>query len=482
MGGFDQSSLDEAVAKVLNRWPAVGLVVGVVRRGTSPLFSVHGSANIAKQAPVTPDTVFRVGSITKTFTAVALMQLWEQGLVDLDRPVNDYLRAYQLVPADRSWRPATLRDLLTHTAGVPEWLHPTRMVRSRWFGETVPLGHQPPTLSEFYRGELRLAAEPGSVWAYTDHGFATIGQVVEDVTGMPLHQYLTEHVFEPLAMSDSDLLRAERLQPRLATGYTLTRSGPKPLTDRQGITAAAGALYSTPRDLARYVTALVTGGAGDQGVVLQPETLSLMFAPHYQPDPRIPGMGLAFWRGQLDGHPVVEHQGVVPGFNSQIIIAPEDDVGVLAITNGSHAAGSWLLGQMQHVLATLIDAGDVGLPTDAPQRPARWAELCGWYHPCAQRTDVMAWSLMGGGVQVRLSRGRLVLRTLSPLPPPWRSLELHPDQDPDVFHVDLTSYGIGPARVVFSRDPSGSVAAVHFDGLLLSAQKRHARGRTTVTR
>jgi CubicO group peptidase (beta-lactamase class C family) len=482
MSEMDQSLLDAAVAKVLNRWPAVGLAVGVVRRGRPALFSVHGSASIERRVPVTPDTVFRVGSITKTFTAVALMQLWEQGLVDLDRPANDYLRSYQLVPADSSWRPATLRDLLTHTAGVPEWLHPTRMVRSRWFGETVPLEKQPPPLSEFYRGELRLAAEPGSVWAYTDHGFATVGQVVEDVTGTPLHQYLTEHVLDPLGMADSDLLRAERLQGRLATGYTLTRSGPKPLTDRHGVTPAAGALYSTPRDMARYVAALVAGGAGERGEVVKPETLALMFAPHYQPDPRIAGMGLAFWRGQLDGHPVVEHQGVVPGFNSQIIMAPDDGVGVLAITNGSRAAGSWLLGQLQQVLGTLIEAGELRIPTDAPQRPDGWAELCGWYRPRAQRTDVMAWSLMGGGVEVRVRRGRLVLRTLSPLPAPWRSLELHPDHDPDVFHLDLTPYGIGPARIVFSRDPSGSVGAVHFDGLFLSAQKRHARGRTTVPR
>lgn len=147
-------------------------------------------------------------------------------------------------------------------------------------------------------------------------------------------------------------------QGRLATGYTLTRSGPKALTDRQGLTAAAGAIYSTPRDMARYVAALVGGGVGERGAVLKPETLATMFAPHYQPDPRIPGMGLAFWRGELDGHAVVEHQGVVPGFNSQIYLAPDDGVGVMAFTNGSRNAGSWLVAEMARLLGDLIDAGE----------------------------------------------------------------------------------------------------------------------------
>ena len=134
------------------------------------------------------DTVFRIGSITKTFTAVAVMQLWEQGLIDLDAPPTTIARL-PLMPAKASWRAATVRHLLTHTAGVPEWLHPSRMINSGWFGETFPLDERLPTLAEYYRGHLRLAAEPGTVWTYSDHGFAILGQIVEDVSGQPLHRY-----------------------------------------------------------------------------------------------------------------------------------------------------------------------------------------------------------------------------------------------------------------------------------------------------
>ena len=156
-----------------------------------------GFADIASKTPVTVDTVFRIASISKTFTAVAVMQLWERGLVDLDGPANDYLRGYRLIPANPGWRPATVRHLLTHTAGVPEWVHPTRMVNSGWFGESFALGERLPTLAEYYRGGLRLAVEPGTICTYSDHGFATLGQIVEDVSGQPLERYLREHIFRP---------------------------------------------------------------------------------------------------------------------------------------------------------------------------------------------------------------------------------------------------------------------------------------------
>src|SRR4051812_22474951 len=92
--------------------------VGVVRDGSLEWFYGHGVADIATNTPVTEDAVFRIASITKTITAIAVMQLWEQGLVDLDAPAHDYLRAYSLVPAEAGFRPATVRHLLTHTAGV----------------------------------------------------------------------------------------------------------------------------------------------------------------------------------------------------------------------------------------------------------------------------------------------------------------------------------------------------------------------------
>ena len=151
---------------ILNRHPAVGLAVGVVRDRRLELFSGHGLADIAATTPMTEDTVFRIGSITKTFTAIAVLQLWEQGLVDLDAPANDYLRAYRLIPAKATHRPATPRQLLTHSAGLPQLVHPWRAY-TPILGQTVRFGQQLPTLAEYYGGRLQLVAEPGTTHAGT---------------------------------------------------------------------------------------------------------------------------------------------------------------------------------------------------------------------------------------------------------------------------------------------------------------------------
>lgn len=474
MPGLDHRQLDARMDEIRSRRPAVGLAVGVVQHGGQESFCGQGFADIATKKPITQDTVFRIASISKTFTAVAVMQLWERGLVDLDCPANEYLRAYRLIPADPSWRPATVRNLLTHTAGIPEWVHPFRMVKSGWPGESFDLRERLPTLAEYYQGGLRLAVEPGTICTYSDHGFATLGQIVEDVSGQRLDEYFQENIFRTLGMADSDLRRSERIKAHLATGYRLGPKGAKALIDRQWITAAASSIFSTPTDMARYVAALLAGGADEHGSILKPETVSMMFQAHYRSDPRIPGMGLSFFRGDMAGHAVVEHQGVLPGFNSQIFLAPDDGVAVVAFTNGSRNAASWLTTETGRLLGDLIGVPAAAIRTDVPQHPENWADLCGWYRPRAQRTDMQAWSLLGAGVEVFVRRGRLVLRTLSPIPVLHQGVVLHPDDvnDPEVFRIDLSQYGMDPARIVFGRNSAGATTEVHFDGLPLSAEKR----------
>jgi CubicO group peptidase (beta-lactamase class C family) len=469
-----QPELKARVDNILNRRPAVGLAVGVVRDGALVSFYAHGLADVASNIPVTQDTVFRIGSITKTFTAIAVLQLCEQGLVDLDAPANDYLRAYRLVPAKASFRPATVRHLLTHTAGIGEVLHPTGLLRPL-FGETVDAGGPVPSLAEYYHGGLRVQAEPGSRFAYTDHGFATLGQLVEDVSGQPLDRYLREHVFEPLGMADTSLVRSEPAQARLATGYTLGSGGPRAVTDYELVTVGAVSAYSTTNDVARYVAALLGGGANQHGSVLKPVTLAAMFEPHYQPDPRIPGMGLAFFRGNAGGHPVVEHQGIVPGFNSQIVLAPSDGVGVLAFTNGARLAMLWFAAQTTGLLNYLLGVPDEAIRTDVPHHPEIWGDLCGWYYLPGPLTDARARGMLGAGIEVLVRRGELVMRTLTPVPVLYRGFVLHPDdeQDPYVFRIDLSEYGIGSIRVAFSRQADAGPMAVHLEAPMpLSAHKQ----------
>jgi CubicO group peptidase (beta-lactamase class C family) len=473
MARMKESQIETGARQILSRRPAVGLALGVVRNGDLHSFYGHGVANVATKAPITQDTIFRVASITKTFTAIAVMQLWEQGLVELDAPASEYLRAYRLIPAKASFTPATLRHLLTHTAGLPEVVHPSGVLRPD-FGESVPAGRPLPTLAEFYAPGLRIEAEPGTRFIYTNHGPATLGQIVEDVTGQPLGRYLHEHVFEPLGMADTSLTRSDLDPARLATGYRLRSGGPTPVRHREMVTAGAASAYSTPRDMARYVAALLGGGTNSHGFVLKPGSLAAMFEPQYQPDPRMPGMGLAFFRGYTGGHPLVEHQGILPGFNSQIFAALEDGTGVIAFTNGARQAMFWLPAETGSLLAHLIGTHDEAIRTNVPQHPQIWGEVCGWYQLAAGLTDARARGMLGAGAEVFVRRGQLMLRCLAPVPEMYRGFPLHPDdgEDPCVFRMDLSEAGLGTMRVVFSRGAGGDVTGLHLEAMPLTLKKR----------
>ena len=475
MPEIDERDLDARVAQILNRRPAVGFALGVVRDGSLKFFSGHGVADAASNAPIAEDTIFRVASITKTFTAIAVMQLWEQGLVDLDAPANDYLRAYQLVPRKAGWRPATLRHLMTHTAGIGEDVPRSGAVR-RDFGESVKQGQRIPSLAEYYRGEVRLDAEPGTMFRYGNHSPATLGQVVEDVTGTPLPAYLREHVFTPLGMADTTLVRSELDPARVATGYKLRRNGVRPVPERGWVTAGAAGAWSTPRDLGRYLAALLAGGSNDHGSVLEPATLAEMFAAQYQPHPRITGMGLAFWRRSAGGHPIVEHQGVIPGFDSQILAAPEDGIGMLAFTNGTQQGAIWLPTELSRLLHEMLGVPAEVIRTDVPQRPEVWGDLCGWYWLPGALTDTRVRATMGAGFEVFVRGGKLVLRFLNPIPGLYRGLPLLPDDDKDpyAFQIDASAFGFDTFPVVFSRDPRTGVMALHLDLMPLSAYKHPA--------
>jgi CubicO group peptidase (beta-lactamase class C family) len=469
--GAPEASLERAVARVLDRWPSAGLALAVVRDGDPPWFHVHGVGSTTTRTPVTPETVFRVGSLTKTCTAVAVLQLWEQGRVDLDAPANDYLSTFRLRPARPGLRPATLRHLLTHTAGVGYWRrladlsHPVS-------GAGVEVRHLQP-LGQYYRRGLPQEVQPGTKWVYSNHGFAALGQVVEDVSGQDLRGYLRDHVFDPLGMQHTDLVRSERVRPGLATGYLLRSGGLVPAPDREVPTPGGGGLYSTAADLARYLTFLLDDGRGPQGPILQPSTVTEMFSPQFRPDPRLPGMGLGFELGAEDGHATVGKTGVVSGFLSALTMAPNAGIGVVALSNTGGLSAQGAPAEVgTALLRNLLALPEDQLRHDVAPRPDVWAELCGWYSPAPGRvTNLFARALMGAGAEVVVQRRELVLKPLTPIPALRRGMRLHPDDpnDPHVFRVDFSALGMGTLPVVFTTE-AGRVRRLWLD--LMGFDKR----------
>jgi CubicO group peptidase (beta-lactamase class C family) len=471
MQELSDRELHACVSAIRARHPSVGLAISVLQAGQPRSFQGHGLADLASRTPITEDTVFRIGSITKVFTAIAVMQLVERGLVDLDRPADDYLRAYRLVLADPTFRKPTVRHLLTHTAGIPEVRRVTDLLHSdltpsggRPAMPSVAAGEHIPTLAEYYRDGLRVVVEPGTAFAYTNHGFATLGQIVEDVGGVPLEQHFRERIFDPLGMNDTDLVRSDRIRSKLAKGYVLGSSGPEPVEDREWIGGGGGGVYSSSRDLARYLSALLGGGANRHGSILEPGTLNIMFDHQFQTDPRLPSVGLGFFRADAGGHVIVGHDGILPGFNSRLALAPDDGVGIFGLTNGAAGAMVWLPQEVDSLLHDLLGVAGEADPSDIPHRPEVWGDLCGRYQlPVVG--DLRGRVMMGGGALVSVRAGRLVLRLLTAIPDLYRGLPLDPDDpsDPYVFRLDLSRFGMRSVRLIFDREPTSGRRVVHTD-------------------
>ena len=141
-----------------------------------------------------------------------------------------------------------------------------------------------------------------------------------------------------------------------------------------------------------------------------------MFEPHYQPDARLPGMGLGFFRADAAGHRLVLHDGILPGFNSEVLVAPDDGIGVIGLTNGSAGAFAWLSVELGRLLRDLLGLPEDALPSDVPHHPEVWAQLCGRYVFPPRIADLRQRLMLGYGAEVFVGSGRLMVRLLTPGP------------------------------------------------------------------
>ena len=179
------SGLDERVVAFINKFALSGMGVGVVQDGKLIYGKGFGLAEAKTKKPITTDTIFRIASISKTFTAIAVMQLWEQGKFKLDDPVNDYLKTYQVLHPDPFAPPVTIRHMLTHTSGIGEMRNMDDLIK----GLIVPGSHykaykkRVPPLDEYFNGLLMPDVHPDKKWAYANNAYATLGQLIEDISG-----------------------------------------------------------------------------------------------------------------------------------------------------------------------------------------------------------------------------------------------------------------------------------------------------------
>jgi len=299
-------------------YPADGPGAAIlVAKGDRVLFrGARGLANLESRTPLRPDSVFRIGSVTKQFAAAGLLKLVEAGKVKLDDPLSKFLPDY---PGGER---ITVLQLLNHTSGVRSY---TRI--GGYMDEPIRRDLTTAQMLGVFR-DLPADFEPGADWAYNNSGYVLVGAVIEAVTGKPWHVYLDEALFTPLGMASTGYALDPRLAPRIVGGYSaqdgkVTAMRPMSMTQPH----AAGSLVSTVDDLLKWTRALHAGR------VLGREAYTRMVTPEGPAAKPGVGYGFGLFIGQVRSHKLLWHNGGIFGFASSLYYLPGPDITVVVLEN-----------------------------------------------------------------------------------------------------------------------------------------------------
>lgn len=319
-----------------------GVAVIVVRDGKIIFRKGRGMANLELDVPISPDMVFRLGSITKQFTAFAILMLAEQGKLALDDSISKFLSDY---PTHDYL--ITVEHLLTHTSGIksytamPEWA-------SLWRKDfTVQ------ELIDFFKYQP-MASAPGKRWAYNNSGYILLGAIIEKISGRSYEQFIRQSIFEPLGMNQSYYDSPARLIPKRVSGYDkisedFTNAAYLSMTQPY----AAGALASTVDDLAIWDSALYTDK------LLKLKILQQAHIPYRLANGSSTAYGYGWEISEYAGHRLIEHGGGINGFRNRTIRMPDDRVFVAVLSNNGGASPG--------LLAFKIAALVIGRPYHDPE-------------------------------------------------------------------------------------------------------------------
>jgi D-alanyl-D-alanine carboxypeptidase len=313
---IDAARVEDVLARNLHGH-VPGVALAVTHAGEPLLIRCDGLADLAQGQPVQPTTVFRLASVSKPFTALAIMLLERDGLLDVDASILDYLPGY---PAHAAR--VTLRHLLTHTSGIPNYVtlpgYANIVSDSRHTDNDL--------LASF--AERKLEFEPGSRYRYSNSGYRLLDVIAEHVTGAPFGTILADCIFAPAAMRHSRLLDDTATTPDHAHGYT---GGADGFSDAAylniALTGGAGGMGSTLEDLLRFDLALRTESIADAALQRR------LFSPAQLTTGRQEGYGFGWMLGAYRGHRLIYHGGGIEGFSCFYVRLPDDDLSIVMLTN-----------------------------------------------------------------------------------------------------------------------------------------------------
>jgi CubicO group peptidase (beta-lactamase class C family) len=365
-----EAKVDETIEREMKREGVPGAAFVYVKDGRVAYLKGYGLANVEKNVPVDPvKTIWRIGSISKNFTATAVMQLVERGRVHLQGDVNSYLSKVK-VPATYPL-PITVADLLTHTGGLDE-IRP---------GTQAPSEAELLSLPDFLKTRLARVRPPGTTISYSTYGTTLAGELVEEVSSQPFEEYLRQNVWSPLEMTRTSIKVPTELQADLAVGYERERDTLVPQAWEWYHTTPASSVNSTAVDMAHYMIAHLEEGKYGSKTLFSPPTARAMHRQQRTMHPLIPGVTYGFWEDLVGSLRVIEHGGNMAGFSAQMVLIPSEGAGFFVV---GHLEGSKLRDAVkQAVLEHLFPAARTRLPapTPAPDFAKRAAAFVGRYAP-----------------------------------------------------------------------------------------------------
>lgn len=296
-----------------------GLTFAIVRDRSVVEIRSYGLANLEWKAPASSMTVYSIGSITKSFTAIATMKLVEDGRINLDDSVVDYVPT-----SPETWRPVTIRHLLSNTSGIPDIVdNPCNVAPSETYGMVEVIAEA---------ACLPLLFEPGEKFSYSNTNFVLLSILIEKVTELPLADVLASIIFSPLGMRQTQMADYAVVIPNRADGYEWTGSTYQNVEEMDpAVEAGAGGVLSSAEDMARFIV-----GVRDERL-LKPtswKTLLSSYPVRQGVTPYAHGFGIS----PHDGRARIGHNGAAPGFASSFAWFPGEKVGVVVLSNGYEEA------------------------------------------------------------------------------------------------------------------------------------------------
>ncbi len=349
-----------------------GLAVGIVYDQQLLWSRGFGYADLAAQTAATPTTLYRIASITKLFTSLAVLQLRDAGLLQLDDPVTKHLPWFQIQNPYPDTPTLTIRHLLTHAGGLPR-----EAAFPYWNTNEFPT----PAAIQSALPTQELAIPTASDWKYSNLGLTLAGEIVAAVSGTPYTTYVTEQILQPLGMTNTFVETVPAAHPLLATGYgRRLPNGTRTHglhTDCRGIGAAAN-MAANVEDLAKFVMLQFRGGPRQGAQVLAGSSLREMHRAQWLNDDWSAGRGLGFYLWRLHGRTLVGHGGALQGYRTELQCAPADKIGAIVLTNADDGMPLIYIDKIfQWLVPAILKAA---APTPAADTQAeRWQPYVGRY-------------------------------------------------------------------------------------------------------